>query len=94
MEESKDFKRLDELFEKARSSKPVMDADEIRNLISTAPFATLDNANPQKSNKGLYLLLAGLMLVATVGGIWYMLVDTPSVVKTNSLANKDRKSVV
>lgn len=87
MEESKDFKRLDELFEKARSSKPVMDADEIRNLISTAPFATLDNANPQKSNKGLYLLLAGLMLVATVGGIWYMLVDTPSVVKTNSLAN-------
>lgn len=86
MEESKDYKRLDELFEKARSSEPVMAADEIRHLISTAPFATLDNANPQKSNKGLYLLLAGIMLVATVGGIWYMLTDTPSIVNQNSIA--------
>ena len=87
MEESKDYKRLDELFEKARLSKPVMDAGEIRNLISTAPFATLDNTNPQKSNKNLYLLLAGAMLVATISGVWYLMPDASSDVKQNNIAS-------
>jgi hypothetical protein len=84
VEESKDFKRLDELFEKARLSKPVMDAEEIRNLISTAPFATLDNTNPQKSNKNLYLLLAGVMFVAVVGSIWFMSTQNPSAIEKST----------
>lgn len=84
MEETKDYKRLDELFEKARSSKPVMDAGEIRNLISTTPFASLDNVNPKKSNTSLYFMLIGFALVLTIGGIWYTYSGDPVIVNNEN----------
>ncbi len=84
MEETKDYKRLDELFEKARSSKPVMDVEEIRNLISTTPFATLDNVNPKKSNMSMYFMLIGFALVLTAGGIWYANTDEAVIVSSDT----------
>ncbi|MEO8148137.1 MAG: hypothetical protein ABI723_10890 [Bacteroidia bacterium] len=73
MEEPKDINNsLDELFAKARSGKPVMGVDEVRNLIATAPVASASNSgNSAKSNSTLYMLLGGIAIIAITAGIWF-----------------------
>ena len=67
--------RLDELFAKARTDKPVMGVDEVRNLIATAPVTSTPakTNTPSKSNFSLYLILGGLAIFAVTAGIWYYL---------------------
>jgi len=77
VEDSKDINnRLDELFAKARTAKPVMGADEVRNLIAAAPVTASSQSGATKSTKGntgLYMLLIGLTLVIASGFAWYFM---------------------
>lgn len=73
MENSKDINnRLDELFNKARTTKPVMEIEEVRSLIAAAPVSVSSSvAKSPKNTSRLLLLLVGFVLIVGIGGGWF-----------------------
>jgi len=76
--------QLDSLFKQAKESKPVMDINEVRNIIAAVPAPA---SISKKSNNLKYIILLGLLLISS-GLFLYLNKDTAENVTSAQITNE------